>query len=88
MNLFSLDPEKEYKATYLDRILWKLNFEIDHNRINNRLLELSRKEKPDFIFVVKGTYLYPGTLRELKKQNIRLVSWSLDDMYARHNRTY
>jgi len=52
------------------------------------LLELYEKEAPDFCFIVKGTCLYPDTLKKLKDKKIKLVSWSLDDMYAKHNRTF
>ena len=83
-----LGPIKEYSANSLDRVLWKLNFEIDHQKLNKRLLELSTKELPDFIFVIKGAYLYPRTLKKLKDKNIKLINWSLDDMYAMHNRTF
>ena len=86
--LIFLGQEKERKASYLDRILWKLNFEIDHQKLNKRLIELCEKEAPDFCFIVKGTCLYPRTLKVLKAKKIKLVSWSLDDMYAKHNRTF
>ena len=83
-----LGPIEEYRANSFDRVLWKLNFEIDHHKLNQRLIELCAKESPDFCFVVKGTYLYPGTLKKLKDKNIKLINWSLDDMYAMHNRTF
>lgn len=82
-----LGPLNDYKATLIDRILWKLNFEIDHQNFNQRLIEFCAIESADFCFIVKGTFLYPGTLKKLKNKNIKLVSWSLDDMYAKHNRT-
>jgi spore maturation protein CgeB len=83
-----LGPVKEYNANYLDRLLWKLNFEIDHQKFNQRLVVLCAKESPDFCFIVKGTSLSPGTLKALKDKNIKLINWSLDDMYAMHNRTF
>lgn len=87
-NVIFLGPDKERKATIVDRILWKLNFEIDHQKFNQRLIGFCFKESPDFCFVVKGTYLYPATLKKLKDKNIKLINWSLDDMYAMHNRTF
>ncbi|MBK9099385.1 MAG: hypothetical protein IPM14_14970 [bacterium] len=41
-----LGPDREHKANILDRILWKLNFEIDHQKLNRRLIELCEKESP------------------------------------------
>lgn len=86
--LIFLGPSNIYNANLLDRILWKLNFEIDHQKFNQRLIELCEKVLPSFIFIVKGTYLKPSTLKSLKSKKIKLVSWSLDDMYAMHNRTF
>jgi spore maturation protein CgeB len=83
-----LGPIEECRANSFDRVLWKLNFEIDHQKLNKRLIELCEKESPDFCFIVKGTYLYPSTLKKLKAKNVKLINWSLDDMYAMHNRTF
>lgn len=83
-----LGPLNDFKANIFDRILWKLNYEIDHQKFNQRLVELCEKESPGFCFIVKGTYLYPGTLKKLKDKHIKLINWSLDDMYAMHNRTF
>ena len=68
-----LEPAKEYRANLFDRILWKLNFEIDHQKFNTRLIELCEKESPDFCFIVKGTYiLYPDTLKKLRDQKYQI----------------
>lgn len=83
-----LGPIKDRQINLLDSFFWKINLEIDHHKINRRLLELISEKVPDFIFIVKGTYIYPSTLKSIKNKNIKMISWSLDDMYAMHNRTF
>ncbi|MBD3797008.1 MAG: glycosyltransferase family 1 protein [Campylobacterales bacterium] len=43
----------------------------------------------DILLIVKGNDVYPSTLKKIKTvyPSIQLVSWSLDDMYAWHNRS-
>lgn len=67
----------------------KLGYPIDSDGINKRIIKEVKDFKPTLIFIVKGNNIYPSTLRKIKSinENIRLVSWSLDDMFVRHNRS-
>ena len=57
--------------------------------INNKLLLSKDLSKIDVVFIVKGTMIYPKTLKKIKHRyrNIKIVSWALDNMYAWHNRS-
>jgi spore maturation protein CgeB len=78
-----------FHESILDKILIKLKIPPNYNNINESIISAVRKFRPDIVFVVKGNSIYPWTLRKIKKINcnIKLVSWSLDDMYAMHNRS-
>jgi spore maturation protein CgeB len=66
----------------------KLKLPLDADNINKLLLEYNYANI-DILFTVKGNTIYPWTLRKIKKKypNIKIISWSLDDMYAWHNRS-
>ena len=54
---------------------------------NVDLVRVARRFGPDAVFVPKGVEILPATLVVLKRLGAKLVSWSQDDMFARHNRT-
>tara|TARA_B100001093_G_scaffold479610_1_gene508748 strand:+ start:1532 stop:2536 length:1005 start_codon:yes stop_codon:yes gene_type:complete len=73
----------------IKKIFIKLGFPLDEFSFNDSLLKLDLNQY-DVIFIVKGITILPNTLSSIKKNkpNIKLVSWSLDDMYARHNNSF
>lgn len=77
-----------YKPTLWQRFRHKIKWPVDRFAINKRLRVWALTHKPDLIFIVKGELIHPSTLRYLKSLNCRLVSWSNDDMYAWHNRSW
>jgi len=90
--IYKLIDEKENyfssKVSFKERLLWKLKLPYDKYKINKRLLNYDLS-KIDAIFFIKGNEIYPSTLKYIKKKYpyIKLISWSLDDMYAWHNRS-
>jgi|APSaa5957512535_1039671.scaffolds.fasta_scaffold68574_2 spore maturation protein CgeB len=72
------------------KFLEKLGFPLDWCNQNNQVVEYCKNNNPDFIFIVKGNQIKPSTLRKIKNNNIqvKIISWSQDDMYAKHNRSY
>jgi spore maturation protein CgeB len=77
----------DYRPGILFRILNKFKLTPDPGKLNKRLLNKAKDCKPDLIFVVKGVCLKPTTLRSLRQQGCKLVSWSNDDMFGWHNRS-
>jgi len=79
-----------HKDTIRQKIFHKCKVPLDLNNLNRDLLEEVKKYDPEIIFIVKGINVYPGTLKKIKMHNKDsiLISWSLDDMYARHNRSF
>lgn len=84
--------EKENKINHSSLILNKIRHQFkipaDTFRLNKKLLKYDLSTI-DMIFIVKGNTIYPSTLKKIKTNfpHITLVSWSLDDMYAWHNRS-
>lgn len=77
------------KNSFFTKIFDKLKIPLDIDSLNQRILEKTESFKPYIVFIVKGNNIYPSTLEQIKKnKNIKLISWSLDDMYAKHNRSY
>lgn len=79
--------EDGYKRTLIDKITHKLKVPIDSCNINNRILEVCEKEKPEVVFIVKGNLIKPSTLLKIKAFGAKIISWSNDDMYGWHNRS-
>ncbi|ALG68714.1 CgeB family protein [Beggiatoa leptomitoformis] len=78
------------KPLFIDRVLWKLGFQRDLTHLNQQLPILAQQHQPDIIWIEKGNTVAPATLRRLKQRlpHSKLVSFSEDDMFARHNRCW
>lgn len=51
--------------------------------LNRRLLETARRQRPDLIWIEKGTYVWPDTLRALKRETgAPIVYHNTDDWHA------
>ncbi|WP_339386213.1 CgeB family protein [Vibrio caribbeanicus] len=75
-------------STFITKVFEKLKIPLDTDRLNKRVLDAVENFKPDIVFIVKGNNIYPSTLKTIRKNdNIKLISWSQDDMYAKHNRS-
>lgn len=76
-----------HKEGYIERVFNKLKMPLDFDDVNERVKAVSGAF--DYIVVPKGNFIKPNTLIRLKENNpgAILISWSLDDMYAWHNRS-
>ena len=84
--LFTHNTDK-YKPTFFERITHKIGYPYDRYNINTRLINWVENHNINVIFVIKGIMLFPKTLKLLNAKNIKLVSWSNDDMFAKHSRS-
>lgn len=77
------------KSSFIEKVFYKLKCPLDSDRLNERLLEKVKVLLPDILFIVKGNSIFPSSLKFIKSNfpEIKIVSWSLDDMYAWHNRS-
>lgn len=75
------------KKNNLEKIAEKLNFTIDLNKFNYRLINIPIKSF-DFIFVEKGFYLRPSTIIKLKKKYplAKFIYYTHDNYTLSHNR--
>ena len=78
---------KKYKRTFWDKLLTAIKLPTDPCKLNTTLLELQKQINPDFVFIVKGVNIKVSTLKTLKMNGAKIVSWSNDDMYGWHNRS-
>lgn len=76
--------------TITDRVLNKLNFELDKSGINKRILNKLEEKKYDFMIILKGNRIYPWTLKKIKRlySNMKIASWSGDNMTKWHNKSF
>jgi len=83
-----LKEGKSHSSRLVEKLLFKLKIPMDPYRINRKLLEHDFSSV-DILFVVKGNEIHPWTLRRLKAKypHLTMINWSLDDMYAWHNRS-
>ena len=70
------------------KIMFKLKIPLDYHNINKLLLNYDFS-KIDVLFTIKGNTIKPSTLKYIKNNypDIKIISWSQDDMYAWHNRS-
>lgn len=78
----------DYHRTFFDKIMYAAKLPTDPCHINHRLIKKVAEFKPDLVFVVKGVTIRPSTLCNIKAAGAKLVSWSNDDMYGWHNRSW
>lgn len=78
------------KASLVGRIAWKLGFQLDTEQVQAAFLSEVAARPPDIIWIDKGNVFRPGTLKRLRQvaPQAALVSYSGDDMFARHNHTW
>lgn len=78
-----------YEFSIFNKIFNKLKLPVDSEQFNSRILDECSSFEPDLVFIIKGNIVKPGTLKKIKTllPNVSLVSWTLDDMYAWHNRS-
>lgn len=74
--------------TILDKIMFKLKLPRDIKGLNLKLLTYDFNNT-NVLFIVKGITVKSSTLRFIKNKYpyLKILSWSLDDMYAWHNRS-
>lgn len=51
-------------------------------RLNRELLEEASRARPDVVWIEKGTWIYPGTLRHLRRFARFIVHYNTDDMMS------
>ncbi len=78
INILIFDANKEYKNRLFD-----LFFEQYHNQIlNQKLYEMIKRENFDFIFVIKGAFIFPETLQQIKKTtNTSILNFNPDNPF-------
>ena len=77
------------KINLIDKIFHKLRVPLDKTNFNERVYKACVKINPDIIFVVKGNVLKSRVIKKIRKKfpHTKLVNWTLDDMFAKHNRS-
>ena len=84
--VFAYHPNRKFNL--LDRLLHRLRLPRDTHHFNKRIKQACNKLKPDLVFIVKGVLVKPATLKYIARSGARSVSWTNDDMYAWHNRSW
>lgn len=76
--------------SFLEKVFEKLKIPLDTDGANQDVLTRINNSYYDIVFIIKGNHIFPRTLDKIKKKypNIKLINWSLDDMFAKHNRSY
>lgn len=70
-------------STFLTRIQNKFEIGPKIDKINNKLLEICQKEKPDLVFVYSGILIYGKTIKRIKKKTDAIVFYyNNDDPFA------
>jgi spore maturation protein CgeB len=57
---------------------WPFLDRLDRDRLNERLVDLARRVRPDLLIVNQGTVLTQKTLDRLRQQGVRCVNWFSD----------
>ncbi len=80
----------DYKPSVWRRIRWKAGFPADVCKANQVLYSEVVSFRPGVVWIEKGNVIRPATLARIKAHvpGAILVSYSEDDMFARHNRSW
>lgn len=71
------------------RVRYKLGYPIDETGVNRKILTQVGAGGFDLLWIEKGLTINPVTLEKAKRlyPNMKIVSYSEDDMFARHNQS-
>lgn len=74
---------------FYSKLREKLGFPLDRSDQNRFIISYFKNKHPDVLFMVKPNHIYKRTLKTIKKlhDKVVIVSWSQDDMFAKHNRS-
>lgn len=89
------DIDESFKWGLMAKILnklfvkYKVPFSYINRKLNRKIIEEIRKEKFDIIWIDKGNYVLPSTLKKVKKlqPEVLIIGYSPDNMEERHNQT-
>lgn len=88
-SLFVSKPYFEkIRNSYFRRFEDKYAFGYTINKINQSLLEMCRKEKPDIVFLYSCRHITPGTIRRLKQSGLYIACYNNDDPYTGFHKPY
>ncbi|MES2654756.1 MAG: glycosyltransferase [Bacteroidota bacterium] len=71
----------------LFRISFKLKWPIDFIGLNKKIIDTINQQAFDVMWVDKGLFIKPGTLKLAKQKGIKLVNYSPDDMINKNNQS-
>ena len=83
-------PGISTSTSVIRRIALKLGVPFDDTRINRRIIQHIHEQTFDLIWFEKSLTVRPGILTAIRASSpsTKLISYSEDDMYARHNRSW
>ena len=78
---------KKEKFSIVERLFNRFRIPLDTSNFNKRILLNVKDFKPDFIVIIKGNNVYRKTLNKIKlnNSNIKIFSWTADNMIKKHN---
>ena len=78
---------KKEKFSIVERLFNRFRVPLDTSNFNKRILLNVKDFKPDFIVIIKGNNVYRKTLNKIKlnNSNIKIFSWTADNMIKKHN---
>ena len=77
------------ETTLWQRVRWKLGYPVDTINLNQLVLKSAQEILPDLIWIEKILTLYPSTYQKIRQllPKIKIVFYSEDDIFMRHNRS-
>ena len=96
VNLIVVPKQHEHKnysqlsfSNVYQKLREKIGLPIDLSNQNRYLMSYFKDHSADVVFMVKHNHIRAQTLKTIRKLNrqVIFVSWSQDDMFAKHNRS-
>lgn len=69
--------------TLFYKLQYKFSFGPTIRKINNDLICFTKKEKPDLVFIYRGIFIYPGTIKEIKRGGSFVFGYNNDDPFSK-----
>lgn len=89
------EVDETFKWTFICKVLnrlfvrYKIPLSYLNRQLNKEIINKVKNEKFDIIWIDKGSFILPSTLRKIKKiqPQTKIVGYSPDNMEERHNQT-
>lgn len=85
--VYAIEYKEPYKKkilflSFLSRIEERFHIGLRINKANRELINKVKEVLPDLVFIYRGVFVYPSTIKNIKQEGCRVFSYNNDDPFS------